>query len=95
MIFLRFKIFNPWFKDNDNKSVHYFSKHKQLSKNKNLEIQVSKFQPDDLLGFVIDLRWKGQDHQGPEFEISVFGYMFMMKIYDSRHWNYTEGRWYG
>lgn len=95
MIFFNFKIFNPWFKykKNDKESIHYFYKNKQISKNKNLEIQLSKFSPENLLDFVVDLRWKGRDHQGPEFEISVFGYMCMMKIYDSRHWNYEESKW--
>lgn len=94
MIFLKFKIDNPWFKPNkDFATTDYYCKDVKLSQHKNFEIQISRFEQSRLLDITIDLRWWGQDHQGPEFDFNLFGFMFNVKIYDSRHWNYEKHRW--
>jgi hypothetical protein len=94
MIFCKLRIGNPWFRPNGTNTAHdYYWKDVRLSSNKNFEIQISKFQADNLLDIAIDLQWWGRDHAGPELDINVFGYMFNVKIYDSRHWNYDENRW--
>lgn len=94
MIYLKFLIDNPWFKPNDKfNSKDYMWKDIKLSKNKNFEIQISRFEARELLNVNMDLRWQGQDHAGPELDVNVFGFMFNVKIYDSRHWNYDEHRW--
>lgn len=46
-----------------------------------------------ILDIGLDLRWYGSDHQGPELDINLLGFMFNVKVYDSRHWNYEENRW--
>ncbi len=94
MIYFKFRIANPWFKSNeDQQNRDYYWKDIKLSKNKNFEIQISKFEADDLLDIGVDLQWWGKDHAGPELDLNFFGYMFNVKIYDSRHWNYEKNRW--
>lgn len=94
MIFFKFMIDNPWHRPcKDGKGHDYYWKDIKLTKNKNFEIQISKFSNRDILDIGVDLRWQGSDHAGPELDINVLGYMFNVKIYDSRHWNYKEGRW--
>jgi hypothetical protein len=94
MIFTKFSMANPWFKPNDDfKSHDYYWKDVKLSKHKNFEIQISRFESSYLLDMSVDLTWWGRDHAGPELDLNLFGYMFNVKIYDSRHWNYQEHRW--
>ena len=35
-----------------------------------------------------------EDHAGFRFELTLFGITMMFEIYDNRHWNYDEDRWY-
>ena len=94
MMFLKIRIANPWFKSNgDHRNRDYYWKDVKLTENKNFEIQISRFEADDLLDIGVDLRWQGRDHAGPELDINVLGFMFNVKIYDSRHWNYEMSRW--
>ena len=86
---------NPWFKPRDDfNGGDYYWKDAKLTENKNFEIQISRFEPRQILNIGIDLRWRGQDHQGPELDLNILGFMFNVKIYDSRHWNHEKGRWY-
>ena len=94
MIYLKLRISNPWFKPKDDFNSHdYYWSDRQLSANKNLEIQISKFEATDLIDLGLDLRWWGHDHAGPELDINIMGYMFNIKIYDGRHWNWDANRW--
>jgi hypothetical protein len=94
MIFFKFRIENPWFTPTEGfESKDYYWKDVKLSENKNFEIQISRFERSHLMDVAVDLRWWGQDHAGPELDINILGYMFNMKIYDSRHWNYENNRW--
>lgn len=94
MIFFKFLVQNPWFRPtNHHTSKDYYYHHINLTKHKNFEIQISRFDPCDLVNVSVDLRWWGSDHQGPELEINLMGLMFLVKIYDSRHWDYTENTW--
>lgn len=65
-------------------------------KNKHWEIQISKFgdRADTIFSIDLDLKLNGRDHAGPKFYIEVFGYMLDIHVYDDRHWNYDENRWY-
>lgn len=93
MIYFRFEIAWPWIKESgENKT--YFSTYKQLSKNKSLETQFSRWANSFvLLDFNLDTRWAGRDHAGFEFSIQVGRYNYIFNLYDHRHWNYDEGRW--
>jgi len=80
---------NPWAKDVNLKVYEY---NKELSKHKHFEAE-HYYCGYFLLLFAIDTSWRGEDHAGPELELSFFGYSARYKIYDARHWNYTHGRW--
>ena len=34
------------------------------------------------------------DHAGISFYLEIMGINLSIKLYDSRHWNYDEDRWY-
>jgi hypothetical protein len=94
MIFFKFQIDNPWFSpQEDFTDKNYYWKNVKLSENKNFEILLSRSEARDILDLNIDLRWWGQDHQGPELDVTLLGFMFDVKIYDSRHWNWEKNRW--
>ncbi len=63
-------------------------------KNKFWEIQISLFSPRDLIDFTLDTRWWGHDHAGLELRIQVLWLFMSFRLYDSRHWNYDENRFY-
>jgi hypothetical protein len=91
MIYFNFRLENPWSKQRE--QMDYFCKDWKLSKTKHLEVQVSRNGVDPIFNFIFDLCWRGRDHAGPSVEIGLFGFWSVVKIYDSRHWNYTENRW--
>jgi hypothetical protein len=66
---------------------------KRLFENKAFELQISRFDPDELIEFDLDLNWQGHDHAGPRLELTVLGWFFSTKLYDTRHWDYDNNRW--
>lgn len=86
MIYFNVNIRNPlWnrFKTIYNKSGGTPFKHKFW------EIQI--MQDDEL--FRIEVEWSiRQDHAGLRLELGLLGYKAAFTFYDSRHWNYEEGR---
>lgn len=61
-------------------------------KHKALEIQVAYFGTDF---FDINCSWRRrQDHAGISFEITLLGVLFALCLYDYRHWNSAENRFY-
>lgn len=91
MIRFGFNIDWPYFKEMETKD--YFFKDKKISEHKNLEIQISKM-GDTVLGFEFRLNPVGQDHGGISIQLELWRRFFCIQIYDSRHWNYEEKRWY-
>jgi len=62
-----------------------------LIKNKFWEVQIDKCA--DLIG--LDFRFTTrQDHAGLYLSFSFLGYDIIFQIYDNRHWNDEENRWY-
>lgn len=64
-----------------------------ISKNKNLEIQLSRWDIDHVLDFKFNGYWYGRDHAGPSLQIDILGLYFYIGIYDRRHWDYKLGKW--
>lgn len=61
-------------------------------KHKALEMQVAYFGTDF---FDINCSWRRrQDHAGISFEITLLGVLFALCLYDYRHWNEVENRFY-
>lgn len=70
--------------------------HKQLSKNKSIETQVSLFDSDmysDI--FELHIGWTiKHDHAGFRFIFSIYKFIFIqVMIYDHRHWDYHNNTW--
>jgi len=65
-----------------------------LLKNKNLEIYFSLFHSlTDLFRLVFGYSLKG-DHHGLTMELSVLWFEIELNMYDGRHWNWKENRYY-
>ena len=89
MLKLSISIKNPWAKDAQIKNWEY---DKKLTRYKHFESQYCYCKYHIFL-LSIDTSWRGEDHAGPELEVCLFGYTARYKIYDTRHWNYEQGRW--
>jgi hypothetical protein len=92
MIRFIFNIRNP-FQVNDKERVDYIEYSRNLTKNKHLEVQLSKLTPTNVFGISLDTIWYGQDHGGFNFNIELLGYYFEIHIYDIRHWDFENGCW--
>jgi hypothetical protein len=71
----------------------YFDIEKPVSKHKMFEINIYRHFYH-LFNFELDLRFNGYDHAGPNLGLCIFGYGIFMQLYDTRHWNIEEKRWY-
>ena len=92
MIHFSFTLMNP-FKAKDREQKDYFCKDWSLTKNKFLEIQVSRWTMNDIVSVSLDTRWYGQDHGGVRLNLELFGFMFCAQLYDNRHWDYDNHKW--
>ena len=63
-----------------------------VSQNRTLEIQFDRYDYE-LLGLSFDLRWSGQSHAGPDFELNILGYNFRISLPDNRHWDRETDTW--
>ena len=89
MIYWAFRINWP-FKEISQKD--YFCEDWQLTKNKNLEIQLSRG-GNSLVGIRFDFAPWGRDHAGATLELELFRHFFIINIYDRRHWDYENACW--
>ena len=46
-----------------------------------------------LIQIRLRLDWTGRDHAGPEIELGLFGYVCAMRLYSTRHWDYSHNCW--
>jgi len=69
-----------------------WSYEKQLTSNKSLELQISRY-AFNWLEVQIDLNWRQTDHAGPWVMLNLFGWQFDVRIYDRRHWNDETDTW--
>ncbi len=68
--------------------------YKKLTKNKGIEIEfLWEKQFTNYFNFCISWN-KRIDHPGFKIIIDLFKFNFSMNIYDGRHWNYHEDRYY-
>lgn len=68
--------------------------HKQISKNKHIEIETF-YCNDHLLKIELDFRLVGRDHAGIRLSGNVLGLEVEINFYDVRHWNYENNCWEG
>lgn len=83
-----------WGKEGHTPSVNYIEIDRPISKNKNISVQLTKWDIYSLFKVELDLEFKGRDHAGCGLTIDLLWFYFSIQLYDSRHWNYDEGRWY-
>jgi hypothetical protein len=89
MINFSFDLSWPW--STWKNQTDYFTKTWRVSKNKSLEIQLSKA-GKTLLG--VAFRWDiNTDHAGVMLELNLFRHFFIINFYDNRHWNDDENRY--
>lgn len=93
MILLNLEISNP-FKCKDGAGKNIFVYDRKVTKNKAFEVQLALFPASTIFGITIDTNWKGSDHAGPRLNLSILWVFFSIGLYDIRHWNYSESRWY-
>jgi len=75
-------------KINWSKVIHHFLGMKY----KALDMQIAYFGCDV---FEIECGWaRHTDHAGPSIEVTILGVLFGISIYDYRHWNRVENRFY-
>jgi len=93
MISLSFDIKNPFWKSkmNDWQKVYIELEH-GVTKNKTFEFRIERH-AYWLVQLTIDLTWSGEDHAGPRFSFSLFGYGIDIQLRDNRHWNGDKNRW--
>jgi hypothetical protein len=90
-MYFSFNISFPYKKHN--KQTDYVVKAWSISKNKSLELQISKWGHSwTLLGITITPSWY-RSHSGVEIELELFNRAMIINFCDNRHWNYKEGRW--
>ncbi len=65
-----------------------------LSTHLNFEMEISRGSKWELFDF--SFTWPTKvDHAGPRFSFSIAGiFGFEAKVYDRRHWNHNEDRWF-
>ena len=88
MIYLGFTLSWP-FKNSSHKD--YIEKSWKVSKNKTLEVQLSRG-GNDIIGFSVRTSTR-EDHAGVMLDLSLFRHFFIIHFYDNRHWNDEKGRY--
>lgn len=76
-------------------SKHFVLFHRQLTRNKTFELQLSYFSLKDSRSlFEARLKWTVRTHHaGPEFRLEILGLYFGFGIHDHRHWDYDADDW--
>ena len=87
MIYLSFAITWP-FKHDPEFYGDYLFKNWKLTKNKSIELQISKG-GDEIISGAFRLAFK-EDHAGLMIDLSLFRRSIYFQIYDNRHWNYEK-----
>jgi hypothetical protein len=73
--------------------IDYIEKTYVITKNKSLEIQLSKWGNGyTLFGIRIIPSWY-RSHSGLEIELELFNYSLIINFCDNRHWDYQKGTW--
>jgi len=93
MIHFTFRLENPWAGGN-RKQRDFFCKSWKIAGHKHLEMQLTWFDWQTIFEIHAGTHWRGQDHAGPRFELTVLGLFFNIQLYDSRHWNHDTNAWY-
>ena len=86
MIYFTLRLTNPWSPTWEVLK----SSGGQLTRNKAWEFNL--YHSNELIGIEFQHTTR-TDHAGLKLILSFFNYTFEYKLYDIRHWDYTEGKW--
>lgn len=75
----------------DPKFRSLFEVTRKLSKHKVFECQA--YTDRALLHVNASIQFGGCDHAGPVLELGLLGVMLVVRVYDSRHWDYNKHQW--
>lgn len=64
-----------------------------VAENKSIEFEIEVLHLEPAVNLTANWFTK-TDNAGPEFYLNVFGNWISLKLYDHRHWNQKENRWY-
>lgn len=92
MLSFHISLYNP-FRTKHFKQIDYVSFDRLITKNKAFEIQFTKWAATRIFSIGLDTTWIGTDHGGIRFDVEVFGYFFMLNLYDKRHWDWKNWHW--
>ena len=86
MIYISFRLSNPWGRPFDN----LWNRSGLITNHMAWEAEI--LQTRQLIGFEINYT-RRQDHAGLTLELALFGRSISFQIYDTRHWNDETGAW--
>ena len=86
MIYFKLRLTNPW--------SPIWKVLKTISGNitKNKAWELNLYESNELIGIEFEYTMRA-DHAGIGLTLSLFGYTLEYKIYDVRHWDYTQDKW--
>lgn len=73
--------------------IDYVEKTWLITKNKSLELQISKWGHSwTLIGLTVRYTMR-QSHAGLMLEFELFNYSLIINLCDNRHWDWQKGEW--
>ena len=72
----------------------WFCRGYKITKNKYFEIQIGHWSGlQEIFDFTLDARFRGRDHAGATFDLTILWFYVMFKLYDRRHWDHDANTW--
>lgn len=93
MIKFGFSLINPFAKDCGYCQTFFYID-KKLSENHGFQVELMRSTMYQLIGFTVNLAWRGEHHPGPAIDIDILGFSLSVGFYDTRHWDFTKGTWH-
>lgn len=70
-----------------------YSYERAVTKNKRFRAQFAHFGFDYIFDLSLNFNIRGSYHSGIGFELTLFGFSTLIKLYDRRHWDYQYNEW--
>jgi hypothetical protein len=88
-MYIALLLYNFFYRKSKYKTFFFF--HKQISKHKNIELEIVR---DNFYFFKVRFEgnWK-KDHAGFNCELNLFTFAIDIRFYDYRHWDHENNCW--
>ena len=94
MFWFHLRLRNPFNKRDDAYIHNYYNKVWRITKNKSIEIQISRWNNlTNLIDIQFNIEPSGHDHAGADFNVTLLHFYAMIHLYDRRHWDYDNNCW--